>query len=109
MAGIQLARKLADGTVEPRKRGRQPQGAIMGYVDESGDFHEGKPRKGRRGRGRPALSVTGNKRGSPRGTKRTNAGAGLSEIEAIVQREVKSRLQKAKDAALLAFNKVLED
>jgi len=107
MADIQLARKLADGTVEPRKRGRQPQGAVMGYIDEAGDFQEGTPRKGRGRRGRRAGAATG-KRGRPRGAVGASAGTGLSEIEAIVQREVKSRLQKAKDAALVAFNKALD-
>jgi len=105
MAGIQLARKLVDGTVEPRKRGRQPQGAVMGYIDEAGDFHEGKPRKTRGRRGRRAGSATG-KRGRP-GVPRVGTGTGLLEIEAIVKREVRFRLQKAKDAALMAFNKAL--
>ena len=106
MAGIQLARKLADGTVERRKRGRQPQGAILGYNDESGTFQEGKPRKGRVRRSRPA-GVATVRRGRTRLVARSGGSAGLSEIDAIVQREVKSRLQKAKDAALSAFNKAL--
>jgi hypothetical protein len=99
---FRLVRKLDTGKVIARPRGRCPAGAVNGYEDESGAFKEGNPPKKRGRRG---------KRGRPKGSSNkvvTKSGGGLSEIEAIVRREVNTRLKTARAAAIAAFNKALE-
>jgi hypothetical protein len=118
-----LVRKLADGTIEDRKRGRQPAGVTIGYLDTAGAFVEGEPskgkRKGKRGRpkgsknvrkaGRPAGRKPGRRPGRPVGTQKISSvrTGGLSEIEAIVAREVSTRLARARDAAVAAISSAL--
>jgi hypothetical protein len=103
---LKLVRRLADGTIEARARGRAPAGAVNGYVDASGEFAEGNPRKKRRK----------GKRGRPAGIKnqampKTNGNSadkgGLSQIEQIVQREVDQRLKAAAAAAIKAISNAL--
>jgi hypothetical protein len=104
MAEAKLVRKLSNGKIEARKRGRAPIGAINGYLDSDGSFVEGNPRKARKGkRGRPKGSVNKPK---TMGKPATRTG-GLSEIELIIKREVATRLIEAKKAAIEAFTRVI--
>jgi hypothetical protein len=118
-AAPKLLRKLADGTIEPRTRGRVPDGAINGYEDASGAFVEGNPPKShgpgkRRGRPKGSKNIrTGAKRGRPPGRPGRPKGSsnartgGLGEIEAIVRREVDKRVADARDAAIAAIRAAL--
>jgi hypothetical protein len=92
-------------------------GAVNGYEDASGAFLEGnppKPRGRRKGRGRPKGSKnivkrgrpTG-KRGRPKGSANAARNGGLSEIEAIVRREVDKRVADAREAAIAAISAAL--
>jgi hypothetical protein len=117
---LKLARRLADGTIEARKRGRQPAGAVIGYMDASGAFVEGEiPKAGKRkgGRrkgskntrklGRPAGKRLGRPLGRPKGSGARIGAGGLSEIERIVQAEVSRRMSAARDAAISAISAAL--
>jgi hypothetical protein len=117
-----LVRKLEDGKITERKRGRLPPLSENGFIlgDDESTYKAGdppKPKGRRRKGGRPkgsknkvkpakiAYSV-GKKRGRPKGSGKA-ASADLSGINAIVQAEIRNRLLKAKAAALAAFDKAL--
>ena len=106
-AEIKLVRKhKGTGAVEPRKRGRPHPDYENGYLDESGNFVAGNPvkKKGKRGRkpGPKPAGKPGRKPGRPKGTKKAAAAGGLSEIEAIVRREVAERIATVKAQVLAA-------
>lgn len=122
MAFKLVRRNVKSGEVEARKRGRPHPDFENGYLDESGEFKAGEPKKkkGKPGRPKgssnkatPAKSVAKKKgkRGRPAGSKNKKAAAtgagGLSEIEAIVQREVEARLRLAREAAVAALSRAL--
>jgi hypothetical protein len=103
---VKLVRRMSDGKIEARARGRAPAGAVNGYVDASGNFTEGNPRKNRRKgkRGRPAGVKN---QVLPKTNGKSAAKGGLSQIEQIVQREVDQRLKAAAAAAIQAISDAL--
>ena len=110
-----VRRNVKSGDVEARKRGRPHPEFENGYLDEAGEFHAGEPKKKKGKRGRPKGSSNKTKKaaGASKGKKkgktgpRTVAAAGLSEIEAIVRREVDARLRVAREAAVKAITHAL--
>ena len=120
MAFKLVRRNLKSGEVEARKRGRPHPEFENGYLDESGEFKAGEPRKKKGKPGRPKGSSNKTrsaksapkkkgKRGRPAGSGKKSAGraGGLSEIEAIVRREVDARLRVAREAAVAALKSAL--
>ena len=96
--GYKLVRRhVVTGKYKPRKRGRPHPDYESGYVDPNGQFQPGNPPKGLRRPGRPP---------SRRAASPVLAG-GLQEIELLVEREVRARLNAAREAALAAINQVL--
>ena len=114
---LKLARRnLKSGDVEARKRGRPHPEFENGYLDEAGEFHAGEPKKKKGKRGRPKGSANkakkvagkpGKKKGKSGPRSINVAAAGLSEIEAIVRREVDARLRVAREAAVKAITHAL--
>lgn len=100
-----VRRNIKSGEISARKRGRPGPDFEAGYLDAAGEFHPGDPRRRGRRRGRKP----GRKPGRPAGMGRKagSAAGGLSEIELIVRREVESRIKRAREAAIAAFNKAL--
>lgn len=91
-----VRRNKTTGVVEARRQGRPHPDFENGYLDVSGQFVAGNPFKEKRKVGRP---------------KRTEVvqlhGSGIGEIEAIIQREVQTRLNAAKEAAIKTFQQTL--
>ena len=114
-----MRRNVKSGEVEARKRGRPHPDFENGYLDESGEFKAGDPKKKKGKPGRPKGSSnkkpakaakTKGKRGRPVGSGKKAGGkvaGGLSQIEAIVRREVDARLRVAREAAVAALNHAL--
>lgn len=95
-AQIRLVRKhRVTNQIDSRKPGRPHPDYIYGWQDQNGTFYEGEPFAKSNAAKAPTTQATG------------ASGSLYGEVDRIVQEEVKSRLQKAKAAALEAFNKSL--
>ena len=105
-----VRRNIKSGEISARKRGRPGPDFETGYLDAAGDFQAGDPPKRRGRRGRKPGPKPGRKPGRPAGSGSKAVGSsGLStEIEAIVRRELDTRLKLARAAAIAAFNKALD-